>query len=434
LAKRAINKLTTLTIKSLVGKKPGLRPDGGCLFAKVDKTTGTVSYVIRYFSPVHQRTRDGGIGAAAECSASPDAITLKEARVIRDEWRKLIDGGIDPIDARKAAKAAKIDEARSIKTFHQAAQEWMAVADTDMTTPRPRETRRRAIETHLSALLDRPVGEITPAALAAALKPLFAPHPTLGVRANLAHRLRGYVAAILLHADRLGTPTDASKFSASYFQGLIPRKEKAAPTQNHPALPVEEMAAFVTRLKAEPGNAARCLLFTAMCALRSAEAISAEWDWIDFNTKIMTIPAAAMKTRKVFRVALSEQAIQLLRSMPRLKGCRFAFPGRFAAKLSERIFPEVLKRCGYGHVTAHGFRSTFRTWFQSKTDFAWELGELSLSHSIGNSVAQSYNRSDALERRFEVMNAWGAFIDPLPVADDDQNVIVLPALLRKASA
>jgi hypothetical protein len=197
LAKREKNRLTTLTIKSLVGKTPKLYPDGGNLFAKVDRSTGTVSYVIRYHSPVHGRSRDGGIGAAAECSAAPGAITLKEARVIRDEWRRLINDGIDPIDHRKAAKATAIETARSIKTFGQFAREWMTVADTDMTTPRPRETRRRAIETHLSSLLDRPVGEITPATLAAVVKPLFEPHPTLGVRANLAWRLRGYVAAIL---------------------------------------------------------------------------------------------------------------------------------------------------------------------------------------------------------------------------------------------
>jgi integrase len=168
------------------------------------------------------------------------------------------------------------------------------------------------------------------------------------------------------------------------------------------------------------------MLFTVYCALRSCEAISAQWDWIDLNTKVMTVPAASMKTRKPFRVALSEQAIALLRSQPRLKGCAFVFPGRFAGKLSERIFPDVLKRCGYGHVTAHGFRSTFRSWFQERTTFAWELGELALSHSIGSAVSQSYNRSDALERRFEVANSWANFIDPRPVADTvDNNVVPL---------
>jgi integrase len=387
MAKRDTKRLTTIGIKALVNKKPGLYPDGGNLFARVDRATGKVSYVIRYFSPVHQRTRDGGIGAASECSIAPGSISLKEARLIRDEWRQLLNSGIDPIDHRKAAKATTIDAARSIKTFGEAAQEWMSVADTDMTTPRPRVTRRKAIERHLAPLLDRPVGEITPASLAAVLKPLFEPHPTLGVRASLAHRLRGWVAAILLHADKLGIPTDASKFSASYFQGLIPKREKARPTQNHPALAIDQMPAFVTRLKAEPGNAARCLLFTVYCALRSTEGISAEWSWIDFNTKVMTIPAASMKTRREFRVALPQQAIRLLESMHRLKACPFVFPGRFAGKLSERIFPDVLKRCGYNHVTAHGFRTTFRSWFQERTDFAWELGELALSHSIGNQVS-----------------------------------------------
>ena len=60
LAPRQSNRLTTLTVKALAGKEPGLHPDGGNLFAKVDKVTGRVSYIVRFMSPVRGRVRTAG--------------------------------------------------------------------------------------------------------------------------------------------------------------------------------------------------------------------------------------------------------------------------------------------------------------------------------------------------------------------------------------
>jgi integrase len=421
--KRQNNRLTTLGVKALAraGKKPGLYPDGGNLFARVDKATGKVGYVIRYHSPVHKRVRDGGIGPAAECSPTPGAITLKAARDIRDNWRRLIDQGIDPIDHRKTVKAVTIIEGQKSKTFGKAAIAWMEVADVELKHERTRSNRRRAIERHLKPLWGVPAASLTPAMVTDILKPL------AQTNANTAHRLRAYIHSILDHADKLGTPTDSSKFTASYFRRLIPRKEKVQPTRHFAALDVGQMPVFMERLKREPGAAARCLAFVVLSALRSNEAIGAKWGYIDGN--VMTIPAAAMKTGKEFRVALSQQALDLLRSLPRLKGCDYIFAGRFGGRLSERVLSSLMERIGYRGVTVHGMRSTFRHFIGEHTDFDTSLAEYALSHFVGGKVERAYARGDNLTKRFAVMNAWADYIDP-PSAPAEEpepdNVIALP--------
>jgi integrase len=412
--KRQNNRLTTLGVKALAGagKKPGLYPDGGNLFARVDKATGKVGYVIRYHSPVHKRVRDGGIGPAAECSPAPGAITLKAARDIRDNWRRLIYQGIDPIDHRKTVKAVTIIEGQKSKTFGEAAIAWMEVADVELKHERTRFNRRRAIERHLKPIWGVPATSLTPAMVTDILKPL------AQTNANTAHRLRAWIHAILTHADKHGVPTDFSKFTATYFRGLIPRKEKVQPTKHFAALPVDEMPAFMARLKQQPGAAARCLAFAVLCALRSNEAIGAKWSYIDGN--VMTIPAAHMKTGKEFRVALSQQAIDLLRSLPRLKDCAYVFVGRFGGKLSERVLSGLMERIGYRGYAVHGMRSTFRHFIGEHTDFDTSLAEYALAHQVGGKVERAYARGDNLAKRFAVMNAWGDFIDPV------SNVIALP--------
>jgi integrase len=80
-----------------------------------------------------------------------------------------------------------------------------------------------------------------------------------------------------------------------------------------------------------------------------------------------------------------------------------------------------------GHdVTQHGFRASFSTWCRERTSFPRELVEHSLAHVVGDAVERAYSRETALERRREVMAAWGAYCDGKAGAD------VIP--LRRAGA
>ena len=65
-----------------------------------------------------------------------------------------------------------------------------------------------------------------------------------------------------------------------------------------------------------------------------------------------------------------------------------------------------------GKYTVHGFRSTFRDWAAEQTDFAGEVVETALAHTIPNKVEAAYRRTNFLEKRRMLMNEWANFIVP----------------------
>ena len=73
-------------------------------------------------------------------------------------------------------------------------------------------------------------------------------------------------------------------------------------------------------------------------------------------------------------------------------------------------FAMLLRRAGYGHVTTHGFRATFRTWALEQTDAPWAVAEAALAHNLGGGEVMAYVRSDLIERRHKLMQEWGSFV------------------------
>ena len=69
------------------------------------------------------------------------------------------------------------------------------------------------------------------------------------------------------------------------------------------------------------------------------------------------------------------------------------------------------------HVTAHGFRSTFRDWAGDETHFAREVAEAALAHKVGDAVERAYRRGSALEKRRQLMQAWSHYCSK-PKADN----------------
>jgi integrase len=70
----------------------------------------------------------------------------------------------------------------------------------------------------------------------------------------------------------------------------------------------------------------------------------------------------------------------------------------------------LLRRMGAEGVTVHGFRSTFRDWAAEAANAPREVAEKSLAHAVGSDVERAYARSDLLEKRRELMEAWSAYV------------------------
>ncbi len=72
----------------------------------------------------------------------------------------------------------------------------------------------------------------------------------------------------------------------------------------------------------------------------------------------------------------------------------------------------VLRRMKIDNASVHGFRSSFRDWAGNETDFPREVAEAALSHVIGDKAEQAYRRSDALDKRRKLMDAWATYCGP----------------------
>jgi integrase len=75
----------------------------------------------------------------------------------------------------------------------------------------------------------------------------------------------------------------------------------------------------------------------------------------------------------------------------------------------------ILRRMNIQAATVHGFRSSFRDWAGNVSNFPREITETALAHVIGDKAEQAYRRSDALEKRRKLMDAWSAYCEPRQV-------------------
>jgi len=125
-----------------------------------------------------------------------------------------------------------------------------------------------------------------------------------------------------------------------------------------------------------------------------------------------------MKAGVAHVVPLSDRAMHILRSQYDTRSSQFVFPGhRDNRPMSNTQMLRMLIQLGID-VTVHGFRSTFRDWAGDKTPFSRDVIEMALAHAVGDATEQAYRRGRAVEQRRELMNAWAAYCERPPQADN----------------
>jgi integrase len=132
----------------------------------------------------------------------------------------------------------------------------------------------------------------------------------------------------------------------------------------------------------------------------------------DLERGLWSVPAQRMKAGQEHRVPLVKRAMEILVDLAEGRTSEFVFPGQRPNKpLSDMSMTMVLRRMGVD-VTVHGFRSAFRDWAGDKTSFPREVAEGVLAHTVGNKAEQAYRRSDALEKRRQLLEAWAQYCKP----------------------
>lgn len=246
------------------------------------------------------------------------------------------------------------------------------------------------------------VREITTEHVIDVLKPIWTEKP------ETASRLRARLEIIFAFCIRKGWMTSNPASWKGNLEFDLPMVSKVKFVHHHEAPTLSELQGVLPELVRTVSG--RSVIFGALTATRVQEFVLAQWNEIDLESRLWSVPPERRKdgVHAPFEVPLSEQAVALLRSLPR-KG-PYVFVGGKRAHLSLETPRLLLRRIIERPVTMHGCRSTFRDWCAEQGADPI-VAEKCLMHSVGTKVFQAYQRSTLLDRRAELMQRWAdAFV------------------------
>ena len=196
-------------------------------------------------------------------------------------------------------------------------------------------------------------------------------------------------------------------------KGLGQLKDKG---KNQESLPHSEIGAAIRTVReTSAGLTTKAAFeFLVLTAARSGEARGADWSEIDWDNRTWTVPASRMKGKRVHRVPLSGAAMAVLESAREMTGgIGLIFPSDKGKPLSDSTLSKLVRENGIRAVP-HGFRASFRTWAAECSDVPREIAEFALGHVEGSAAELAYRRTDYYERRRDLMEQWGTYVDALP--------------------
>ena len=266
---RTTGRLTSLRVARGVGK-PGMYADGGGLYLQV--TTGGASWIYRYM--LSGRAREMGLGPLR-------LFGLQEARAKALDASRLRHEGIDPIEARRAARArARLDEAKVV-TFKQCAETYIRAHRAGWRNAKHAAQWEATLATYAEPIIGTlPVQAIDTALVMKVLEqqvrnePNAPSAPFWTAKPETATRLRGRIESILDWAKVRGYRERENPARwRGHLDKLLPSRGKVRKVKHHAALPYAELPDFIAGLRAQEGIAARALEFAILTAARTGEVI-----------------------------------------------------------------------------------------------------------------------------------------------------------------
>ena len=377
------------------GKKAKLF-DGGGLYLEVTPAGGKV-FRLKYRFAGKEKTLTIG---------KYPAFSLVEARQAAENARRLLVSGQDPSEAKQQEKRER--QAAALNTFEAIARRWHS---DNLIRWKENHAARvlRYFETDVFPVIgEMPIQEIRVSDIKTVLDGVM----TRGVN-NTAEKIREWTGAIFDYAVMLEIVETNPAYSLRKY---IPAKQ----TDHRPALPREELTEFFRRLilaEIEPQNRI-ALILNMLTFLRSTELRGGQWNEIDFDAAIWTVPAQRMKHEKTapkppHAVPLADWTLELLAELKEITGnTPFLFPSRTKTDgfISDATISRIIERMGYkGRVTPHGFRSLASS-VLNEQGFNPDAIERQLAHIENNKIRAAYNRADYLNERKEFMQWYSDFL------------------------
>jgi integrase len=383
---------------------PGRHFDDQGLYLVIESKSNA-SWSRRY--ELHKKAHEIGIGSAK-------AFSLHEGRERNRRISQQLADGVDPLAAKRAQYATQVATVATTKNFKECAEAFIADHQAEWKSG----THGAQWRSSLARFVYPKIGSID-------VRDIARPHvldvleqhvaenrgnsagKLWQVRTVTAVRVRSRIELILGWAAGRGYRSGDNPARWDDLQHVLPQPTKVVKVEHHAAVPYGELPELMTQLCKVKGTAAQAMRFLTLTATRASETLLATWDEINLSEKVWTIPAERMKEGKEHRVPLSPQAIELLKSLYTEDGNPLLFIGpRGGQALSSSSLKRVLERQKRTETT-HGMRSAFSDWAHERTNFNNHAIELSLAHSIGTKVEQSYRRSDLFDKRRQLMELWG---------------------------
>ena len=337
------------------------------------------------------------------------AINLANARLLREEMRAKLAKGIHPVEDRRQAKQAIDDELTN--TFKIIAAEY---ANERLKTKSERYIDQFQVSLNkdiLPIIGNKDVRNITSADVLTIIRNTVkrvSSQKNHGTGEITAIQNRKFIGAVMRYA----IATRRAENDPTYAV----RDVVARPEVTHARLlNKEERIQVRIRLDNYGGaetvkHAGFILLYTM---LRTIEIRRMEWDWVDFNERIVSFPKTAMKKSRAHILPISDQVLSILKTQYKNSGNKkYVFPAVFKSDgmLNQMTLNRMLENLGLKDVTAHDFRATAST-LLNEMGYEEKWIESQLAHADENKTRASYNHAKYLVDRKKMMQDWADIVD-----------------------
>ncbi|RMA82719.1 tyrosine-type recombinase/integrase [Umboniibacter marinipuniceus] len=361
--------------------------DGGGLILRIIPS-GARNWVLEYKRPDGRRS-SAGLGGFP-------SLGLAEARQAASNFLARVAEGVDVVLESKKSRAAELE---ALNTFKDVSLKWMDFKQHSISADHLVDIRRR-LEMHVfPALGNIQITEINAPLAINSLRKL-----QRDGKLETLKRVIQIINQIMRYAVNSGV---IEHNRLAEISAIFPPPTKTAMRSIRPEA-LADFLADIDKTQCHP-RVKQLLYFQLATMLRPAEAACVEWEWFDFDRKVLTLPPEVMKMKREHRVPLNCYLLDILDGVERHKASEYVFFGVKHPRehINSQTVNAVVRRAGWGdRLVSHGFRSIASTYL-NEAGFNADWIEAALAHADENEVRRAYNRSDYLEQRRSMMAAWG---------------------------
>lgn len=375
--------------------------DGGGLYLLI-KSTGQKYWRMNYRYLDKQKTLAIGVYPIK---------SLKDARIARDEAKRLLADDIDPSHYRQQLRATHKEQAAN--SFELIARQWFAKRGANWTEAYGERVIARLEANLFPSLGNRPIAEITAPELLRELRKI----EDRGA-VETAHRVKQYASGIFRYAIAIGM---ADRDPAADLKEAL-----QVPDSKHFAFITEpkKIGQLLRMIDGYQGTAVvkAALKLAPLLFVRPTELRHMQWPEIDFKEAYWRIPAEKMKMRAQHLVPLSRQAIQILKVLEEQTGKEaYVFPSarKKGQPMSNNAILAALRTMEVPkeEMSGHGFRHMASTLLHEQ-GFNSDVIERQLAHDERNKTKAAYNHAQYLPERVRMMQSWADYLSSLKANRD----------------